>query len=321
MKKHTVAALLLLSMLFCLLGGCQKEEPKGGYTREECALAMDIDFAPTDTLAAGGGKPARVILLLGQSNASGCSITEYLQLNTDAETFAALEAGFPSVKINYCIDNGVASSEGEFLPVDLTAGCGAGFFGPEVGMAEVLSAAFPEEEIFLLKYTMSGYSLDHHWLFDGERAWIYDACLLFLQQYIEALRAADYRPRVEAVCWMQGESDTAADTAARYYDNQAKFLSYLREDLAPYTQDAFLFVDAGISNSPYCEPGYPTVNEAKRQLAKGAVDHVYFDTIEMGLTTLYEPDYAPDLGHYDSLSEIALGRRFGEELVRFLRRE
>ena len=35
----------------------------------------------------------------------------------------------------------------------------------------------------------------------------------------------------------------------------------------------------------------------------------------MGLTTLYEPDYDPDLGHYDSLSEIALGQKFGEALV------
>ena len=39
----------------------------------------DIEFTVGDTLADGQGKKARVILLGGQSNASGCSSDDYLQ--------------------------------------------------------------------------------------------------------------------------------------------------------------------------------------------------------------------------------------------------
>jgi hypothetical protein len=43
---------------------------------------------------------------------------------------------------------------------------------------------------------------------------------------------------------------------------------------------------------------------------------VYFPTIEAGLTTMYEPFGNPDLGHYDALSELELGRMFGREIVK-----
>ena len=44
--------------------------------------------------------------------------------------------------------------------------------------------------------------------------------------------------------------------------------------------------------------------------------NVYVPTIEAGLTTLYEPKSEPDLGHYDALSELKLGRMFGEEILK-----
>jgi hypothetical protein len=115
---------------------------------------------------------------------------------------------------------------------------------------------------------------------------------------------------------MQGESDTTEFKASHYYDNQSAFVSYLREDLAPYAEEGGIyFIDAGISDGPYCLPAYPTVNEAKRRFAETSPLNLYFSTIEEGLTTLYEPDYAPDYGHYDALSELALGRLFGERVI------
>ncbi len=319
MKPRYTSLLLLLSFLL-LFAGCAKaptgDEETETYTKEDYAIDMNTDFAACESLANGGGKAVKVVLLLGQSNASGCSIVKYLQENTDAETFSRYTAGFENVKINYCIDNQYHTSGGEFVPVDLTAGCGEGFFGPEVGLAEVLHEEAPDEEIFILKYTMSGYSLNHHWLYDGERAWIYDACMIFVDTYMTALAAHGYQASIAAILWMQGESDTNMYDAERYYDNQVKFVSYLREDLAAFADGEIAFIDAGISSSPYCEPGYPQVNAAKRRFADLSEHNIYFDTIDMGLTTLNEPYYEPDLGHYDSLSEIALGRRFGEELVR-----
>ncbi len=318
MQRKAILVMLLAAVLCGLLPGCGTGVAGTQGTtlaKEDYAINMNTEFPACTGLPDGGGRKARVILLLGQSNASGCSLVEYLRKNLDGAEFAKLEAGFENVKINFCIDNQKYTSGGRFVPVDLGCSCGPGCFGPEVGMAEVLSAAFPEEEIFILKFTMSGYSLNHHWLYDGQRAWIYDAALVFIRQYMAALRDAGFEADLQAIAWMQGESDTTAEKAARYFDNQVAFVSYLRSDLAEFAQGEIYFVDAGISSSPYCEPGYPAVNEAKGRFAALSPYNLYFDTIDMGLTTLHEPAGEPDLGHYDSLSELALGRRFGELLV------
>ena len=43
--------------------------------------------------------------------------------------------------------------------------------------------------------------------------------------------------------------------------------------------------------------------------------NLYFSTIDMGLTIHKEPEGEPDWGHYDSLSELELGRKFGKLIV------
>ena len=60
-----------------------------------------ITFSVADTLPDGGGKKATVILLGGQSNASGCSIVEYLEKNVSPDQYAEYEAGYDNVYINY----------------------------------------------------------------------------------------------------------------------------------------------------------------------------------------------------------------------------
>lgn len=42
----------------------------------------------------------------------------------------------------------------------------------------------------------------------------------------------------------------------------------------------------------------------------------YFSTIDHGLTTLNEPYDEPDTAHYDSMSEIKLGRLFAEQIIK-----
>ena len=115
---------------------------------------------------------------------------------------------------------------------------------------------------------------------------------------------------------MQGESDTSEYKAKKYYENQKAFMSYLREDFKEYSKEHGLyFIDAGISDSPYCLPGGPEVNEAKEKIGGEDPLNVYFPTIENGLTTMNEPYYEPDLGHYDALSEIKLGELFAEKVA------
>ena len=316
--KKCLCVILLLTLLGLHLTGCAngpaEAEPTEDFTVH---LDMNTDFALPDSLADGEGKKAKVILLLGQSNASGASINAYLEKAVGEAQYARYAQGFDSVRINYCIDDHNASSGGSFVKVDMTCGANEGFFGPEVGMAEALSQAYPEETVFILKYTMSGYSLHHHWLCQRQRGSIYDACIRFVQTYMDALRGNHYDASIGAICWMQGESDTTEFKASQYLENQTALVSYLREDLAPYAEEGGIyFIDAGISNSPYCEPGYPEINEAKLQFSQLSPMNLYFSTIDAGFTIHKEPEGDPDWGHYDAMSELELGRIFGQYVVR-----
>lgn len=288
----------------------------GFFEGVQVDLDMDTNFPTPDNLPDGEGKQLKVVLLLGQSNASGCSSALYLKENLGEEAYSVYENGFDNVLINYCIDNKNHTSNGEFVKVDTSCGAYGGAFGPEVGMAEVLSEAFADEKILILKYTMSGYSLNYHWLLKYERGDIYEAFMCFVHTYMSYLESKNYDAKIGAICWMQGESDTTEFKASRYLENQTRFAEYLRADLAPYAEErGIYFIDAGISNSPYCEPSYPEINEAKEAFAALSPLNMYFSTIDLGFTIHKEPAGDPDWGHYDSLSEIELGREFGKRIV------
>ncbi len=318
-RKTSLFAVLLAASLFLL--GCVPADNAELETEDTPVwLNMNLEYAAPTTLPDGEGRPAKVILLLGQSNATGCGLNSYLQKGVGAEKYAAYANGFSNVLINYCLDDHKTSSGGEFVKVDLTCGSTDGYFGPEVGLAEILSKEYSNETVFILKYSMSGYSLHHHWLSGGERGSVYQAFLKFAQTYMDALLENHYDAKIGAVCWMQGESDTTDFKATRYYDNQTRFVSFLREDLSPYAEEGGIyFIDAGISNSPYCEPAYPTVNQAKEAFAKASPLNLYFSTIDEGLTVHLEPEGDPDWGHYDSMSVLKLGHLFGERVVQSYR--
>lgn len=315
MKKKIF--LLIISIVLCAafcVSGCSDKADNGEIVPDP--INMNTDFQVSDTLPNGEGRKVKVILLLGQSNATGCSIVEYLKNNLNQDEYEHYENGFSSVLINYCLDDHRTTSAGEFVKVDLTCGSGSGFFGPEVGMADVLSREYPDEQIIILKYTMSGYSINYHWLSGGERGAIYNACLEFIETYMDYLLKKNYDARIGAVCWMQGESDTTEFKAERYYDNQVALASYLRSDLDKYSESGGIyFIDAGISNGPYCEPAYPVVNAAKERFSEDSPLNMYFSTIDEGLTVHKEPEGDPDWGHYDSLSELKLGQLFGRYIA------
>ena len=313
-KKLRILCLVLSVTLCICLASCAREDRE--LTDETVVLEMNTDYPLASKLPRKEGERIKVIFLLGQSNASGSSIVSYLERNADPKDFERYSRGYSSVLINYCIDDHNVTSNGEYVKVDLTCGAATGFFGPEVGMADRLSAAYPDETVLILKYTMSGYSLHHHWMRAGQRGSIYQAFLSFATKNMEHLASLGYDARVGAICWMQGESDTTQYKADRYFDNQTAFVSYLREDLAPYAeQGGIYFIDAGISNGPYCEPGYPTVNEAKRRFSELSPLNLYFSTIDAGLTTVNEPTGDPDWGHYDALCELQLGQIFGAYVI------
>lgn len=323
--KNFASVLLLLLVSLTILASCIPYEKDGAGEQQEdmgyeyYAINMNKEFPLCEGLPSSDGESVKVIILIGQSNATGCSLTSYLREGVGEEKYAELSAGYDNVLTNFYLDNGKYSSGGEYRPTDLNCAAGEGYFGPEIGMAETLSKVYPDEKFIILKYTMSGYSLNFHWLYHGERAYIYNAFLPFVTTYMDQLLSLGYNAEISAICWMQGESDTTEYKGERYLYNTERFVSFLRSDLSEYAGDeGIYFIDAGISDGPYCLPAYDLVNEAKESFAMQDEKNIYFSTIDMGLTTLYEPVEKPDLGHYDALCELELGRRFAQEIIRIL---
>ena len=86
-------------------------------------------------------------------------------------------------------------------------------------------------------------------------------------------------------------------------------LNYQRRD------SNFYFIDAGVSNSP-AWPEPEALNNAKIKFSNDSEYNIYFSTIDNGLEWSKEPEDNPDIAHFDSLSEIKLGKLFAEEILK-----
>lgn len=296
MRKLALIALIIITS-FCF------------YACKSNSLGAINSFQVKDTLSAVNSIPVKIILLYGQSNATGLAGNDYLKEKAP-DTYAKAEEGYQNVLINLFTENGGNSSNGEFVPVTLGQGASKDYFGPELGLADALSERFAQEKVFAIKYSWGGSILNSQWL-NGkyERGELYNAAISFTKTSLEYLKSKGYIPEIAAVCWMQGESDAIEKRVAkRYLKNTRNFVGFLGEDLKDYCSNP-LFIDAGVAEIEVWKH-YEIVNGAKKQVAEESDLNVYFSTAEMGLTTDKEPEGNADIAHFDSLSAFALGRKF-----------
>lgn len=310
-KKIIISAISLLSALIIGLG-C--------FFGISCYLENKITFTVNDTLADGNGKEATVILLGGQSNASGCSLDEYLKKNVSAEKYAEYQNGYDNVYINFL--SGANRSQ-EFVKCSALQGEIEGGFGPELGLAERLSEMYPERTFFIIKCAWGGTNLYSQWLSpssEGETGELYEQFVAYVETSIKYLVSKNYDVKLEGMCWMQGESDSfLVESSENYGENLNNFINDIRKKFSKYAaDDGIAFVDAYIADNPvfwvYCE----AVNRGKREVAALSTMNALVDTIGAGLICTEEPEGAPDIAHYDSLSEIKLGHLFAEQIAFFL---
>ncbi|HQC54774.1 MAG TPA: sialate O-acetylesterase [Clostridia bacterium] len=277
-------------------------------------------FQINDTLESSQNKdkPVKVILLGGQSNMSGNSSVAYLSQNLDPTRYATLSAGYSNILINYFNDNGSNSSNNSFVPTSINQGCTTDYFGPELGIAESLKLAYPDETIFILKYAWGGSSLYSQWLSPsskGDTGPLYTAFVNFVNSSMSYLVSKNYNAKIVAMCWMQGETDAFDDNCQTYGTNTTNLVNDIRQEFSQYiSEDGMLFIDAGISDCPTWK-NYETINAAKSAHALTSPLNVYIDTIKEGLEYSKEPVGNPDIYHYDSLSGLKLGNLFGEAII------
>ncbi len=310
-KRITVAAIAV----FCavLIG-------LGSFFGIRAYQNRDWQFTVADTLPDGGGKSATVILLGGQSNASGCSRDDYLKKNVSAEKYAEYEAGYDNVYINYYATG--TNESRAFVKCAARQGEAGGHFGPELGLAEKLHAERPDETFFIIKCAWGGTNLFEQWLSpssEGKTGELYKAFVKYVNTSIKYLKSKNYDVKIEAMCWMQGESDSfSTEHATGYALHLTNFIADIRDEFSRYAADGGIaFIDAAIADNPvywvYCD----MVNASKQQVADASPMNVLIDTNAEGLTTKNEPEENPDQAHYDALSEIKLGHLFAAEVLKF----
>lgn len=308
-KKLLTLTLVLLLSCFALFG-CEVATPPA---------STDSDSTPT------GGTPskvysdkAQVIILLGQSNASGCSQSYYLDKTISKEKYEEYSKGYSKVKMSFVADG--HTSNGSFVRVKLGLANTVASFGPEVGIAETISEVDPTDRVFIIKYAHGGTRLTNRWKSPstGNAGDLYNGAVKYIHNQLEVLEGMGLVPTIKAICWMQGESDADSDAPYKLYESyESSFVSDLRSEFLAYKPfgKKIGFIDAGISDSkPWVH--YKEINQAKYNLSqKDPENHVYLDTIGANLTYNLEPTETPDLYHYDSASMIKLGHMFGEALL------
>jgi hypothetical protein len=215
-----------------------------------CKNLADTGFR--NTVPYGFGKEARVIILAGQSNAVGCTRVEYLAKNSTPMQYEKYENGFENVYINDYTTT--MDKHGGFVKCKLGEGAPSGFFGPELGLAEKLEELYPDETFFVIKYAWNGTDLNNLWRSPssgGETGQLYSGFVQHVEKSLEFLEVQNYNVRIEAVCWMQGESDSIDEAyALEYESNLINFITDVRSELEKYaSEDGIAFVDAYISES------------------------------------------------------------------------
>jgi len=269
------------------------------------AIPFVVSLLPKKATALSKDK-AHVILLCGQSNATGQTLNSYLKKNVDSDKYNEYKNGYKNVLINYSVDPAPPhTSDYKFVPVALGQGADDNRFGPEIGIASYLTKHFPDEKFYIVKVSQSGSGINTHW---AENSTPYRILTREMDTIFESFEEMGLEPEIFALCWMQGETDAMGEGTARgYYGLQKDLFKRLLDKYSDYAIDSGVTtITAGISD--YWEY-HELVNDAKKQYAKDGKNRYHFDTQRLKLTYKLEND---DPAHYDSLSMIKLGETFGK---------
>ena len=275
-------------------------------------------------------KKAKIILLTGQSNAVGVGHCQYLPAYFSPEKVQEYTRGYENIRINYYSHD--KKSDG-FVKTGLNCTeLTKNTFGPEVGIAEVLTQKYPDEQFFIVKCAYGGTCLWHDWIspasgdeYDADAhddaqipehyrsfGWCYNELGKILPDSIKALEEQGYTPEIIAFLWMQGEGDADTPEHVAEYERRYKaLLADIHTNFGAYFSGDCVYVDGGISEIWTL---YRELNEVKRAYAAKTPNSFYLNTIGAGLTTLNEPQPEPDIYHYDAGSTIKLGHMFAQHI-------
>lgn len=251
--------------------------------------------------------PIDVIILAGQSNATGYARSDQLINYLSPDEFMMLLKGFEKQKIISHQDNTIYSIPPSFISltnIRLGQGVNASCFGLEIGLSYILNKG--QKSIIILKYTSPGNIIN---FFVNEKG-LNSSFSDFLDTSLQSIKKQGYSPTIKALCWMQGESDSI------YYIssiNYKKNLEFLISNIRTKYGENISLIDAPITEWDLCYPvNYQSlVNEAKMSVSLSNPNNYLIDP-----TGLKKAPYDPT--HYDAISEFELGKRMGNVLLRII---
>ena len=257
-----------------------------------------------------------VYLIMGQSNASGVSPYAFLE-DSEPEIYQEYLEGNSKVLISYDTDERIEKS---YVPTKFGFGNTEEFFGPEIGIADVLSQK--EATQYIIKATYSGSCLQTQYVNSGGAKFnLYHRFINFIRQQLNNLEKQGKNPRIRGLFWMQGESDSFLDYKDQYQKAEQRFYEYLRCDLNDWIYEYFNFVDAYIFTKGICWVDPEVINDCKQRFCD-ANEYCYCiktngeDENAITLNIKSEVGEGDDLAHYDSKSMLLLGRTAATYLLK-----
>lgn len=253
-------------------------------------------------------KKIDIILIGGQSNAVGC--TDVVTLDENLRDFF-----YPNV---YLYEEGNFAS---FYQNKVLKGikCGMGHnpaqMGIEYGIACRLNEA-TDNEVGLLRFAYGGTTLFFHWQteYEGEpqttteKGYCYHNFLKTVQNGLRAYREEGYEPIIKGMVWMQGETDATSEEMATMYETNMKTLFLkLRQELGMPTLKIIVGeIATQTEKAPYSDE----IRRIQKKVTDEDENCIFFSTKDIPI--------GHDGFHFDGNADFALGKRFGEHILKYL---
>ena len=245
--------------------------------------------------------PIDVIILAGQSNATGYARSDQLLNQISYDESLELITGFKEQKIIVYLDNTIRNASPtiiNFTNVRLGQGGNQFCFGLEIGLSYILNRE--QKEIIIIKYTAPGQIIN---FFVNENG-LDNSFSDFIETSLQTIKKNGYSPTIKALCFMQGESDAIYYiSAVNYKKNLNNLISNIRKRYG----ENIILIDAPVTAWELFFPdNYQSiVNDAKLSVSLADSRNFLIDS-----TGLVKNPY--DSTHYDAASEFEIGKRMGQ---------
>ena len=218
--------------------------------------------------------------------------------------------GWQTLQPGFSIEPGFRGPLGDFDENGIITSFNTNTFGPEVSFAsEIAEATGTTNNVGIIKVTDGGTSLAVDWRAPGsdsaddEGGLHYALLVSQALAALEALEAEGNTGTIRGLVWHQGESDSSSARASQYQDRFENFVAQLQEDLDLEELPTVIGELA---------PSRPNNGEIAPVLASIAADN---DSISLTSSVGLESVSSEDLTHFNTASQIELGRRFAQDLA------